>query len=107
MDKTVLENAVMDFYGGKTNVLITTTIIENGVDLPNANTIIVIDSDRLGISQLYQLRGRVGRGTRLAHAYFTYEPEHVMSEGATARLKSIITSGTGLPGATGSAWTSS
>ena len=90
MDKTVLENAVMDFYGGKSNVLITTTIIENGVDLPNANTIIVIDSDRLGISQLYQLRGRVGRGTRLAHAYFTFKPEHVMSEGATARLKAIM-----------------
>ena len=90
MDKTVLENAVMDFYEGKSDILITTTIIENGVDLPNANTIIVIDSDRLGISQLYQLRGRVGRGTRLAHAYFTFKPEHVMSEGATARLKAIM-----------------
>ncbi len=90
MDKTVLENAVMDFYNGKSNILITTTIIENGIDLPNANTIIVIDSDRLGISQLYQLRGRVGRGTRLAHAYFTFKPEHVMSEGAAARLKAIM-----------------
>ncbi len=90
MDKTVLENAVMNFYGGKSDILITTTIIENGVDLPNANTIIVIDSDRLGISQLYQLRGRVGRGTRLAHAYFTFKPEHVMSEGAAARLKAIM-----------------
>ncbi len=90
MDKTVLENAVMNFYGGKSDILITTTIIENGIDLPNANTIIVIDSDRLGISQLYQLRGRVGRGTRLAHAYFTFKPEHVMSEGAAARLKAIM-----------------
>ncbi len=90
MDKTVLENAVLGFYGGKSDILITTTIIENGVDLPNANTIIVIDSDRLGISQLYQLRGRVGRGTRLAHAYFTFKPEHVMSEGAAARLKAIM-----------------
>lgn len=90
MDKNVLENAVLDFYGGKSNVLITTTIIENGIDLPNANTIIVIDSDRLGISQLYQLRGRVGRGTRLAHAYFTYKPEKVMSETAAARLKAIM-----------------
>ncbi len=90
MDKTVLENAVLNFYGGKSDILITTTIIENGVDLPNANTIIVIDSDRLGISQLYQLRGRVGRGTRLAHAYFTFKPEHVMSEGAAARLKAIM-----------------
>ncbi len=90
MDKTVLENAVMSFYGGKSDILITTTIIENGIDLPNANTILVIDSDRLGISQLYQLRGRVGRGTRLAHAYFTFKPEHVMSEGAAARLKAIM-----------------
>lgn len=62
MDKTVLENNVYDFYSGKSNVLVTTTIIENGIDLPNANTLIVIDSERLGISQLYQLRGRVGRG---------------------------------------------
>ncbi len=90
MDKTTLENAVMDFYEGKTDILITTTIIENGVDLPNANTIIVIDSDRFGISQLYQLRGRVGRGTRLAHAYFTFKPERVMSDGAAARLKAIM-----------------
>ncbi len=90
MDKTVLENAVMNFYGGESDILITTTIIENGIDLPNANTILVIDSDRLGISQLYQLRGRVGRGTRLAHAYFTFKPEHVMSAGAAARLKAIM-----------------
>ncbi len=90
MDKTTLENAVLDFYEGKTDILITTTIIENGVDLPNANTLVVIDSDRLGISQLYQLRGRVGRGTRLAHAYFTFKPEKVMTEGASARLKAIM-----------------
>lgn len=90
MDKTTLENAVLDFYEGKTDILITTTIIENGVDLPNANTLIVIDSDRLGISQLYQLRGRVGRGTRLAHAYFTFKPEKVMTDGASARLKAIM-----------------
>jgi transcription-repair coupling factor (superfamily II helicase) len=90
MDKSVLERAVMDFYGGKSNILITTTIIENGIDLPNANTIILIDSDRLGISQLYQLRGRVGRGARLAYAYFTYKPEKVMSEGADARLRAIM-----------------
>ncbi len=90
MEKTALENAVMGFYEGESNILITTTIIENGVDLPNANTIIVIDSDRLGISQLYQLRGRVGRGTRLAHAYFTFKPERIMSEGAAARLKAIM-----------------
>ena len=90
MDKTQLENAVLDFYGGKSDILITTTIIENGVDLPNANTILVIDSDRLGISQLYQLKGRVGRGARLAYAYFTFKPERVMTANATARLKAIM-----------------
>ena len=90
MDKSVLERAVMDFYAGKSNILITTTIIENGIDLPNANTIILIDSDRLGISQLYQLRGRVGRGARLAYAYFTYKAEKVMTEGANARLRAIM-----------------
>lgn len=90
MDKNTLENAVLDFYGGKSNVLITTTIIENGIDLSNANTLIVIDSDRLGISQLYQLKGRVGRGSRLAHAYFTFKGERVMTSNASARLKAIM-----------------
>ncbi len=90
MEKNALENTVLDFYAGNTDILVTTTIIENGVDLPNANTIIVIDSDRLGISQLYQLKGRVGRGARLAHAYFTFKPERVMSSNASERLKAIM-----------------
>ena len=90
MDKTTLENAVLHFYGGESDILITTTIIENGIDLPNANTIIVVDSDKLGISQLYQLKGRVGRGSRLAHSYFTYKAERVMSENAAARLRAIM-----------------
>jgi transcription-repair coupling factor (superfamily II helicase) len=90
MDKTTLENNVFSFYHGEYNVLVTTTIIENGIDLPNANTIIVIDSDKLGISQLYQLRGRVGRGARLAQAYFTFKPEKVMTSEATERLKAIM-----------------
>lgn len=90
MDKSVLENGIMQFYGGKYNVLISTTIIENGIDLPKANTLVVIDSDRLGISQLYQLRGRVGRGSLLAHAYFTFKPEKVMTERAGERLKAIM-----------------
>lgn len=90
MDKNTLENAVLDFYGGKSNVLITTTIIENGIDLPNANTLVVIDSDKLGISQLYQLKGRVGRGARLAHAYFTFKGERIMTSNASARLKAIM-----------------
>jgi transcription-repair coupling factor (superfamily II helicase) len=90
MDKNTLESSVFSFYRGEKNVLVTTTIIENGIDLPNANTIIVIDADRLGISQLYQLRGRVGRGTRLAQAYFTFKPEKVMTSDATERLKAIM-----------------
>ena len=71
-------------------MLVTTTIIENGIDLPNANTLVVIAADSLGISQLYQLRGRVGRGSRLAHAYFTYKPERVMTSAAAERLKAIM-----------------
>ncbi len=90
MERAVLEKNVFGFYRGESDVLVTTTIIENGIDLPNANTLIVIDADRLGISQLYQLRGRVGRGTRLAHAYFTYKPERVMTENAVERLKAIM-----------------
>lgn len=90
MDKNMLEANVFAFYRGEKNVLVTTTIIENGIDLPNANTIIVIDADRLGISQLYQLRGRVGRGARLAQAYFTFKPQKVMTADATERLKAIM-----------------
>ncbi len=90
MDKNTLENNVFSFYRGEKNVLVTTTIIENGIDLPNANTIIVIDADRLGISQLYQLRGRVGRGSRLAQAYFTFKPDKVMTGEAAERLKAIM-----------------
>lgn len=90
MDKAVLENSVMKFYAGETDILISTTIIENGIDLPRANTLIVIDADRLGISQLYQLRDRVGRGSALAHAYFTFKPEKVMTETASKRLQAIM-----------------
>ncbi len=90
MDKAVLENNIMGFYRGETNILVSTTIIENGIDLPKANTLIVIDADRLGIAQLYQLRGRVGRGSVLAHAYFTFKPEKVMTETAAKRLQAIM-----------------
>ncbi len=90
MDKNLLEGNVIAFYRGERNVLVTTTIIENGIDLPNANTMIVIDADRLGISQLYQLRGRVGRGSRLASAYFTFKPEKVMTADAAERLKAVM-----------------
>lgn len=90
MDRVAMESSVFGFYRGEYDVLVTTTIIENGIDLPNANTIVVIDADRLGVSQLYQLRGRVGRGSRLAHAYFTYKPERVMTNNAAERLKALM-----------------
>ena len=90
MEKNRLEDGVMGFYRGESNILVTTTIIENGIDLPNANTIIVIDADRLGVAQLYQLRGRVGRGTRLAHAYFTFKPDKILSSDASARLAAVM-----------------
>lgn len=90
MDRASMESSVFGFYRGEYNILVTTTIIENGIDLPNANTIIVIDADRLGVSQLYQLRGRVGRSSRLAHAYFTYKPERIMTANAAERLKALM-----------------
>ena len=90
MEKSMLENNILGFYRGESDILISTTIIENGIDLPRANTLIVIDADRLGISQLYQLRGRVGRGSVLAHAYFTFKPEKVMTETASKRLQAIM-----------------
>ena len=90
MDEKMLEAAVMRFYSGEANVLVATTIIENGIDMPNANTLIVIEADRLGLSTLYQLKGRVGRGNRMAHAYFTFKPDKVMSEAAYKRLNAIM-----------------
>lgn len=90
MKEDNLELAIEKFYLGKADVLICTTIIENGIDIPNVNTLIVYEADRLGLSQLYQLRGRVGRGNRLAHVYFTYIPEKVLTENAYKRLKAIM-----------------
>ncbi|MBP5662297.1 MAG: DEAD/DEAH box helicase, partial [Clostridia bacterium] len=89
MDEKLLEEVVLDFYNGAYDVLLCTTIIENGVDIPGANTIIVQDAHRLGLAQLYQLRGRVGRSNRLAYAYFTVPPLHSLSEDAVKRLKTI------------------
>ncbi len=90
MDKQQLENNILNFYNGESNILISTTIIENGIDLPTANTIIVIDADKLGIAQLYQLRGRVGRSNILAHAYFTFKGYKVLTESAQKRLDAIL-----------------
>ncbi len=89
MKESMLEDNVYRFQQGQADVLICTTIIENGIDIPNANTIIVCDADCLGLSQLYQLRGRVGRGNRLAYAYFTYQEGKVLSDVAYKRLSSI------------------
>lgn len=89
MSETALENAVKRLYDRETNVFVSTTLIENGVDLPKANTLIVIDSDKLGLSQMYQLRGRVGRNQDQAYAYFTYNKEKVLTEESTARLQAI------------------
>ncbi len=90
MDRRTLEDSVMKFYDGEYDVLIATTIIENGIDLPRANTLIVIDSDFLGLSTLYQLKGRVGRSDRLAHAYFTFKRDKVLSETAYKRLSALM-----------------
>ena len=84
-----LEDVMMDFYGGSYDVLLCTTIIENGLDVPSANTLIVFDAERFGLSQLYQLRGRVGRSNRQAYAYFTVRPDHILSETARQRLEAI------------------
>lgn len=84
-----LEDIMMDFYDGKYDVLLCTTIIESGLDIATANTLIVFDSERFGLSQLYQLRGRVGRSNRLAYAYFTIRPNKMLSETAQKRLTAI------------------
>lgn len=90
MPERSLENAINDFYEGKSDVLIATTIIENGIDMPRANTLIVTDSDKLGLSTLYQLKGRVGRGSVMAYAYFTYSEGKVLSGDAYKRLTALM-----------------
>ncbi len=89
MDERTMEKNVLSFYEGETDALISTTIIENGIDLPKANTLIVIDADRLGLSSLYQLKGRVGRSDRLAYAYFTFKRDKILSDSAASRLTAI------------------
>lgn len=89
LDERSLENVMVDFVEHRTDVLVSTTIIETGIDIPNANTIIILDADRMGLSQLYQLRGRVGRSDTLAYAYLTYKPEKVLTEIARKRLAAI------------------
>ena len=84
-----IEEIMEDFIGKKINVLVCTTILESGIDIPNANTIIVENADRLGLAQLYQIRGRVGRSDRQGYAYITYKRDKLLSEVADKRLKAI------------------
>ena len=89
MTESELEKTILDFLDGEFDVLVSTSIIETGVDIPNVNTLIVHDADKMGLSQLYQLRGRVGRSNRIAYAYFTYQRDKVLTEVAEKRLQSI------------------
>lgn len=89
MNEHALENVMLSFINGESNVLVSTTIVESGLDIPNANTMIIMDSDRYGLSQLYQLRGRVGRSNRLAYAYLMYQKDKVLTEVAEKRLRAI------------------
>ncbi|MCY0876222.1 MAG: transcription-repair coupling factor [Firmicutes bacterium] len=89
MAEDELERVMLSFLQGETDVLVSTTIIETGLDIPNVNTLILFQADRMGLSQLYQLRGRVGRSNRIAFAYFTYLPDKVLTEVAEKRLQAI------------------
>ena len=89
MPEGQLEQAMMDFMEHKADVLLCSTIIESGLDIPNANTLLVLEADRMGLAQLYQLKGRVGRSTRLGYAYFTVQRGRAMNEKAHKRLMAI------------------
>lgn len=89
MSERELENVIVDFMRNEYDILISTTIIETGMDIQNVNTMIIFDSDRMGLSQLYQLRGRVGRTNRIAYCYLTYRKDKVLTEVAEKRLKAI------------------
>ncbi|KRM44872.1 transcription-repair coupling factor [Lentilactobacillus parafarraginis] len=89
MTENQLEDILYDFINGEYDVLVTTTIIETGVDIPNVNTLFVENADHMGLSQLYQLRGRIGRSSRVAYAYFMYQPNKVLTEIGEKRLEAI------------------
>ncbi|HES9569173.1 TPA: transcription-repair coupling factor [Streptococcus pneumoniae] len=89
MSEVQLENTLLDFIEGQYDILVTTTIIETGVDIPNANTLFIENADHMGLSTLYQLRGRVGRSNRIAYAYLMYRPEKSISEVSEKRLEAI------------------
>ena len=89
MSETTLENILYQFIEGEYDVLVTTTIIETGVDIPNVNTLFIENADHMGLSQLYQLRGRVGRTNRIAYAYLMYQPDKVLTEVSEKRLQAM------------------
>ncbi len=89
MAPELLEQIMMDFYNCKFDILLSTSIVENGLDVSNANTLIVYNADYFGLSQLYQLKGRVGRSSRLAFAYFMFKPDKILTEAAEKRLQAI------------------
>jgi transcription-repair coupling factor (superfamily II helicase) len=89
MHERELEQIMVDFIDGRYDILVSTTIVESGIDIPNVNTILIMDADRFGLSQLYQLRGRVGRTNRLAFAYLLYKKNKEISEIAEKRLRTI------------------
>lgn len=89
MSESQLENVLFQFVEGEFDLLVTTTIIETGVDIPNVNTLFVENADHMGLSQLYQLRGRVGRSNRVAYAYFLYQADKVLNEVSEKRLQAI------------------
>ena len=89
MSEIRLENTLLDFIEGEYDILVTTTIIETGVDIPNANTLFIENADHMGLSTLYQLRGRVGRSNRIAYAYLMYRPDKSLTEVSEKRLEAI------------------
>ncbi|EHJ53164.1 transcription-repair coupling factor [Streptococcus macacae] len=89
MSEIQLENTLLDFINGEYDVLVTTTIIETGVDISNVNTLFIEDADHMGLSTLYQLRGRIGRSNRIAYAYLMYRPDKVLTEVSEKRLEAI------------------
>ena len=89
LTKTALENTIIDFINYEYDILICTTIIETGIDISNVNTLIIMDADRFGLSQLYQIRGRVGRSDKFAYAYLMYQPFKSLTETAMKRLNAI------------------
>ena len=89
MTKTELENIMLDFIAHKFDVLVCTTIIETGIDIPNVNTLVIIDADRFGLSQLYQIRGRIGRSDKIGYAYLMYDNRKVLNDIAVKRLNTI------------------